>query len=374
MLAQDLLPDPPMSNKRIAVAMSGGVDSSVAAALLLDAGYEVVGFTMQLWPRDQQAELPPEMRGCCGLDAVDRARRVATALGIRHYVLNLREKFEALVIDPFCDEYARGRTPNPCIRCNTFVKFGPLLQRAREIGAEKLATGHYARVTYDESSSRWKLLVGVDQTKDQSYSLYGLNQEQLSRAIFPLGEMTKEETRKRAAELQLATATTPESQEICFITGEDYRHYLARKRPDVVTPGAIVNCEGKQLGRHRGVAFYTIGQRQGLGVASGEPMYVVGIDVAKNRLIVGRADELEAKGLMTTEVNYVAVAALPPEGKKLAVKIRYGAKAVPCTARPEHGKVRVEFARPQRAVSPGQAVVLYDGEAVALGGVIEHAL
>ena len=363
-----------MSTERIAVAMSGGVDSSVAAALLLDAGYEVVGFTMQLWPRDQQAEVPPGVRGCCGLDAVDRARRVATALGIRHYVLNLRERFEALVIDPFCDEYAQGRTPNPCIRCNTFVKFGRLLQRAREIGAEKLATGHYARLAYDEISARWKLLTGRDQAKDQSYSLYGLNQEQLSRAIFPLGDMTKEETRKRAAELGLATAETPESQEICFIIGEDYRQYLARRRPEVAIPGPIVDREGRQLGRHRGVAFYTIGQRQGLRAACGEPLYVVGIDVTRNQLIVGKAEELEAKGLVMGAVNFVSLAELPAKGLGLTVKIRSGAKPVACEARPEDGKARVEFARPQRAVSPGQAAVLYDGEAVALGGVIEQGL
>ncbi|HUU54008.1 MAG TPA: tRNA 2-thiouridine(34) synthase MnmA [Armatimonadota bacterium] len=360
-----------MSGERVAVAMSGGVDSSVAAALLLEQGYEVVGFTMQIWPRDMEAEVPAELRGCCGVDAVDSARRVARTLDIRHYVLNLREAFERFVIDPFCDEYARGRTPNPCIRCNTFVKFGPLLRRAREIEAEKLATGHYARVAYDERVGRWKLLQGADVRKDQSYSLYGLSQEQLSRAVFPLGEMTKQEVRRRAGELGLASAERPESQEICFIAGEGYREYLARRRPEVVRPGPIVDREGRQVGRHRGVAFYTIGQRQGLGVAHGRPLYVVGIEVEANRLIVGEEEEGEFRGLMMGEVNYVSLAGLPAEGMVLAAKIRSGGRPAACGARPEGGRVRVEFEEPQWAVSPGQGAVCYEGEAVALGGTIE---
>jgi len=355
---------------RVAVAMSGGVDSSVAAAVLLEQGCEVVGFTMQIWPRDMQPEVPAELRGCCGLDAVDSARRVARTLGIRHYVLNLREAFERFVIDPFCDEYARGRTPNPCIRCNTFVKFGPLLQRAAEIEAERLATGHYARVAFDEQSSRWKLLRGADRQKDQSYSLYGLGQEQLSRAIFPLGEMSKQEVRSRAAELGLSSAERPESQEICFISGAGYRDYLARRRPEVVQPGAIVDREGRQLGRHQGVAFYTIGQRRGLRVAGGKPLYVIGIDVGRNRLIVGGDEQAGFDGLAMEEVNYVSRGELPAEGMALAVKIRSTGPAAPCRAEPEEDGVRLRFEPPQRAVSPGQAAVCYEGEEVALGGTI----
>jgi len=356
---------------RVAVAMSGGVDSSLAAALLLQQGFEVVGLTMQLWPREREEDMPPAMRGCCGLDAIDSARRVARHLGIRHYVSNLREPFERFVIDPFCDEYAEGRTPNPCIRCNTFVKFGPLLHRAREIGCGKLATGHYARVLHDDHGDRWKLLRGADQTKDQSYSLYGLRQDQLSHALFPLGDLTKAETRRKAAELGLPAAERAESQEICFITGEDYRRYLERRRPEVLIPGPIVDMAGRQIGRHRGIAFYTIGQRQGLGVAAGKPLYVLGIDAAANRLIVGERDEAEFRGLVMREVNHVSAAGLPETGMKMAVQIRSTARPVACHARLEGERVVVEFAKPERAVAPGQAAVCYDGDAVALGGVIE---
>jgi tRNA-specific 2-thiouridylase len=354
--------------------MSGGVDSSLAAALLLEQGFEVVGFTMQLWPRRREEEAPPGLRGCCGLEAIDSAKRVARHLGIRHYLLNLREPFERFVIDPFCDDYAEGRTPNPCIRCNTFVKFGPLLHRALEIGAQKLATGHYARVCFDDSAGRWMLLRGVDSAKDQSYSLYGLTQEQLSRALFPLGDFTKKETRRRAAALSLPTAERAESQEICFITGENYRQYLERRRPEVVAPGPIVDRHGNQIGRHRGVAFYTIGQRQGLRLARGKPLYVVGIDVDHNRLIVGGMQDAQAAGLLMREVNYLSIAGLPQQGVKLAAKIRSGTVPSPCIAKPEGDRVRVDFDRPEWAVSPGQAAVCYHGEAVAVGGVIESAL
>jgi len=360
-----------MTGGRIAVAMSGGVDSSAAAAALLGQGYEVVGFTMQIWPRDMEGEVPTELRGCCGADAVDSARRVARGLGIRHYVLDLREQFERFVIDPFCDEYARGRTPNPCIRCNTFVKFGPLLRRAEEIEAGKLATGHYARVAYDNRTDRWQLLTGVDERKDQSYSLYGLSQEHLSRAVFPLGEMTKQEVRALAAELGLASAQRPESQEICFIAGERYADYVARRRPDVARPGPIVDRDGRQVGRHRGVAFYTVGQREGLGVAHERPLYVVAIDVEKNRVIVGEREEAQSRGLLMGDVNYVSRANLPAGGVGVAAKIRSVGRPAACTARPEGEKVRLQFAEPQWAVAPGQAAVCYEGEKVAFGGTIE---
>ncbi len=360
-----------MSGRRVAVAMSGGVDSSVAAALLLEQGCEVVGLTMQIWPREAEESAPPGLRGCCGLEAIDSARRVASTLGIRHYVLNLREPFEQLVIDPFCDEYAAGRTPNPCIRCNTFVKFGPLLKRAAQVEADKLATGHYARAAYDEQSDRWQLLSGADEAKDQSYSLYGLNQEQLSRAAFPLGEMSKEEVRRRAEGLGLPSAERPESQEICFVSGRRYREYLARRRPDLLRPGPIVDRDGRQLGRHRGIAFYTIGQREGLGVSRRTPLYVIDIDVDDNRLVVGEAEEAAARGLVMGDVNYVSIADLPTEGRPLRAKIRSAGRGAACLARPDGDGVRVEFAEPQWAVSPGQAAVCYDGDAVAFGGIIE---
>jgi tRNA-specific 2-thiouridylase len=363
-----------MKRERVAIAMSGGVDSSVAAALLVERGYEVVGFTMQIWPRGSTAEMPPELHGCCGLDALDSARRAARDLRIRHYVLDLREPFQRLVIDPFCDEYVRGRTPNPCIRCNTFVKFGALLHRARQIDATHLATGHYARVRYDEQSGRWALLTGVDRAKDQSYSLYGLSQEHLARALFPLGEMNKSDTRARAADLGLEVAERPDSQEICFVSDAGYKEYLRRRRPEAARRGPIVDRAGRQIGMHEGIAFYTIGQRQGLGISHSTPLYVTGVDAERNRLIVGDESQLQAHGLLTRDANYVSVAELPGGGIRLAAKIRYGAAAVECRAYPVGRGVRLTFAAPQSAVTPGQAAVCYEGEAVALGGTIETAV
>jgi len=362
-----------MTRERVAVAMSGGIDSSVAAALLVEQGHEVVGLTMQIWPRQPSEEAPPGVRGCCGLDAFDSARRVARTLGIRHYVLDLRAAFERLVVAPFCDDYARGRTPNPCIRCNTQIKFGALLRRAEEIGASRLATGHYARLCYDQERPRWLLLRGVDKTKDQSYSLYALRQDQLARALFPLGHMTKSQTRAEAARLGLPVAEEQESQEICFVSEAGYGEYLRSRRPEVAQPGPIVDREGRQLGRHRGIACYTIGQRQGLRVAAGKPLYVVGIDVDGNRLIVGEEEEVKFHRLVMREVNHVSLARLPAGGKKLCAKIRSGAPLAACAAWPVEGEVRLEFARPQRAVAPGQAAVCYEGEAVALGGIIQSA-
>jgi tRNA-specific 2-thiouridylase len=336
---------------------------------------------MHVWPRETE-EAYAGLRTCCGLDAVEDARRVARTLGIRHYLLNLRQAFARLVIDPFCDEYARGRTPNPCIRCNTHVKFGPLLGRAREIGATHLATGHYARVGYDETRRRWVIQQAVDRAKDQSYTLYGLTQEQLARALFPLGELRKDQTRALAAQLGLLVAQKPDSQQICFVPSGPYGEYVVRRRPEAAEPGPIVDREGRQLGRHRGIAFYTIGQRQGLRLARGRPVYVVGIDVEHNVVTVGGEDDLKARGLVMGEVNYMALAGPPlrlrsgqaADGAKLAVKIRYGASPAICRVWPQRDTLRVDFARRQRAVAPGQAAVCYDGEAVAFGGVIQAAL
>lgn len=351
--------------------MSGGVDSSVTAARLLEQGYEVVGLTMQIWPRE--AEACPGTRGCCGWEAVEEARRVAQALGIRHYVLDLREAFQRLVIEPFCDDYVQGLTPNPCILCNTHVKYEELLGRAEQIGATRLATGHYARLRRDDETGRWALLRAVDEAKDQSYALYDLSQERLSRALFPLGEVTKREVRRRAASLRLPVAEKPESQQICFVTGEKCGEYVARLRPGSVRPGPIVDKEGKQIGRHRGLPHYTVGQRQGLGIAHTRPLYVIAIDAQANRLIVGEEEDLEAEGLVMQQVNYVAWPSLPPEGAEATVKIRYGAPPEPCWARVEGRGARLEFTHPLRAVTPGQAAVCYHGEAVAFGGVIARS-
>ena len=360
-----------MKRERVAIAMSGGVDSSVAAALLLEEGYDVVGLTMQIWPRDQEQDACPGVRACCGVDAVTDARRVAHTLGIPHYVINLRDAFQQLVIDEFCAEYIRGRTPNPCIRCNTYVKFGDLLQRAREIDAEKLATGHYARVAFYEAHQRWAIWRAVDRTKDQSYALYDLRQEQLARALFPLGEMRKTQTRAKAREIGLIVSEKPESQQICFVAERSYRDYLARSRPEVSQPGPIVDRDGRQIGRHKGIAFYTVGQRHGLRIAHRSPLYVTGIDAEHNRLTVGGEEDLDSRGLLMRDVNFMSIAALPDEGLALRAKIRYGASLVSCTAWNEYDGVALRFSRPQRAVAPGQAAVCYAGDAVALGGIID---
>lgn len=356
-----------MSEEPVAVAMSGGVDSSVAAALLLDQGFRVVGITMRVVPSDP----PPYPRGSRPPDSVEQAARVARALAIPHHAFDLQEPFARHVIDPFCEDYAAGRTPNPCLRCNRFIKFGELLRRAEQLGARRFATGHYARTRRDEPSGRWLLLSGVDKGKDQSYSLYALSQQQLARALFPLGQMTKSQVREIAAQLGLPTADRTDSQEICFLAGQSYGEYLQQHRPGLAAPGPIVDRRGRQLGRHRGIAFYTVGQRQGLRVASGKPFYVIGIDAAGNRLIVGGEDDLLWRGLWMREVNYVSLPSLPPEGKTVSAKVRYSASPAEARAQPENGRVKLDFTRPQRAIAPGQAAVCYRGDTVLFGGNIE---
>ncbi len=362
-----------MTRERIAVAMSGGVDSSVAAALLVEQGYEVVGLTMQIWPRDQE-EACPGTSGCCGLDALDDARRVAHALGLRHYVMDLRDAFQRLVIEPFCDSYVEGMTPNPCLLCNTYLKYEELLRRAEAIGATHLATGHYVRLGYDQARERWVLRRAVDGSKDQSYALYDLSQEQLAKALFPLGGMTKAETRRRAVALNLPVAEKPESQEICFVSVGSYGEYVERLRPGAARPGPIVDRQGHQVGRHRGVLHYTVGQRQGLRISHPRPLYVVGIEPAQNRLIVGEEQDLEAAGLIMERVNYVGFRDLPDRGARVSVKIRYNAPPEPCRAVPEGDHVRLAFARPLRAITPGQAAVCYDSDVLAFGGIITSAV
>ena len=360
--------------ERVAVAMSGGVDSSVAAALLLEQGYEVVGLTMQIWPKSPPEEGCPGTSSCCGLEALEDARRVAHALGIRHYVVDLREAFQRLVIEPFCDSYVAGMTPNPCITCNTYLKYTELLRRAEEIGATHLATGHYVRAGYDEARGRWALRQAADTSKDQSYALYDLSQEQLAKALFPLGEMTKAETRRRATSLGLPVAEKPDSQQICFVSEGSYGEYVARLRPGAARPGPIVDREGRQLGRHRGLIHYTIGQRQGLRIAHPRPLYVVGIEPGENRLIVGEEEDLAVAGLAMERVNYVAFSGLPPAGAPVSVKIRYKAQPELGRAVPKGDQVRLDFCHPLRAVTPGQAAVCYDGDVLAFGGIIVSAI
>jgi tRNA-specific 2-thiouridylase len=357
--------------ERIVVGMSGGVDSAVTAALLLEQGYEVIGATMLIWnpPGMDRAE----QGGCCGLGAAEDARRVAARLGIRHYVLDFQDVFYDTVIRNYVDEYRSGRTPNPCIRCNEFVKFGALLRRAEQLGADRVATGHYARVRRDEALERWLLLRGADPRKDQSYALYRLSQEQLSRTLFPLGEMNKEQTRALAAELGLPVAHKPDSQEVCFVPDNDYAAFLGELVPESRREGEVVDPEGRVLGRHRGVAGFTIGQRKGLGIAAPLPLYVTTIDPTANRITVAPGDhpDLYRREVIAADRNLIAVK--EPVGSCLvSAKIRYNMPDRPAVLTlEEEDRLRVVFDEPQRAVTPGQAVVCYDGDVVVCGGVIE---
>ncbi|HLI25937.1 MAG TPA: tRNA 2-thiouridine(34) synthase MnmA [Chloroflexota bacterium] len=361
--------------KRVLVGMSGGVDSSVAAALLVEAGYEVIGVTLNVWPEhDPTQALVERADACCALGAVEDARRVAAQLGIPYYVLNFREVFRRTVMANFAAEYARGRTPNPCVRCNQFVKFDALLARAAALDADYVATGHYARIDRDPASGRWRLRKAVDRHKDQSYVLYVLSQERLARTLFPLGERAKAEVRALAARLGLVTATKPESQEICFVPANDYRAYLARVAPETRRSGPIVDLAGRVLGQHEGIAYYTIGQRRGLGLAVGEPLYVVDILAEENTLVVGPREALFAEGCLVEDVNWVA---LPPLAEPLAAaaRIRYRAEEVACLLAPAGAdQLVVRFAAPQRAVTPGQAIVFYADDVVLAGGTIARRL
>ena len=351
-----------MPQKRVVVAMSGGVDSSMAAVLLKDAGYEVIGVTMQIWPSDEQTRFG----GCCGIDAVEDAKRVANKLGIPHYVMNFRDIFAQTVIANFCQEYSLGRTPNPCIRCNQYVKFDALLERAKELDADFIATGHYARI--EQSPNGYRLLKAVDPTKDQSYFLYTLGQRELQHLLLPIGNLHKAEVRRLATERGLPTATRPDSQDICFIPDNDYREFIAEHVP--LESGDIVDTKGKVLGKHRGLALYTVGQRQGLGLASDKRLYVLKLDASSNRLVAGTEDELLCDKLFANELSWVSGEA-PGEPINVTAKVRYKSPEAAAKVHPRDGVAEVQFHQLQRAIAPGQAVVFYQGEAVLGGGIIE---
>ncbi len=355
---------------RVIVGMSGGVDSSVTAALLKQAGHDVVGVTLNVWP---QLDGIPEVEredACCALGAVEDARRVADRLEIPYYVLNFREVFEDTVIKDFVRTYASGRTPNPCIRCNQFVKFDALLVKARQLGADFVATGHYARIEHGTGpGGSHRLRKAADPNKDQSYVLYVMSQERLGAALMPLGDLTKVETRRIAADLGLGVADKPESQEICFVPFRRYGEFIELYAPDALQPGKIVDTSGAVVGEHRGVALHPVGQRRGLGVATGQPLYVTEIQPETNTVVVGPAEALSKASCLVEEVNWIA-GPLPAEPLRATAKVRYRARDVPCMVRREGDGLRVDFDEPQRAVTPGQALVVYDREYVLGGGTI----
>ena len=347
--------------------MSGGVDSSVTAALLKEEGHEVIGISMQVW--DHSRFSGESFGSCCSLDDIHDARRVAEQLDIPFYVVNFEEEFQRLVIDDFVAEYFRGRTPNPCVRCNQRVKFELLLRKAGELGADFLATGHYARIERDDTG-RCRLLTGIDRGKDQSYFLFTLTQQQLGRTLFPLGGMTKPEVRRLAARFALRVAEKGESQEICFIPDNDYVRFLEEERAPGLLSGKIVDSRGKVLGTHDGTYRYTVGQRKGLGIAHPQPLYVLRVDAERREVVVGERDELDAGGLVAGNINWVVS---PPTAPfEATCKIRYRHQPVPCRVEPlpEH-RAEVRFLQPEKSVTPGQAVVFYQGDVVLGGGWIE---
>jgi tRNA-specific 2-thiouridylase len=363
----------------IAVAMSGGVDSSTVAAMLRADGHTIIGLTMQLWNQRRLAGhegMPESVQGrCCSLDDVFDARRVAEHIGIPYYVVNHEERFEREVVRPFVAEYLSGRTPIPCSLCNNHLKFDQLLVVARQIGAERVATGHYARVAYDETSGRWLLRRPADKSKDQTYFLFGLTQDQLSRTLFPLGDMTKPQVRDLARQHGLALAEKPDSQEICFVPGGDYKRFIdayladqGEALPD--TAGELVTTSGEVIGEHHGIHNFTVGQRKGLGVATGSPLYVIQISGANKQVIVGGEENLYSRTLRGRRVNLIAVDDLH-EPMRVTVKIRHRHEpALALIEKSDNDEILVTFDEPQRAITPGQAAVFYDGDTVVGGGWI----
>ena len=357
-----------MEKKKVVVGMSGGVDSSVAAWLLKNQGYDVIGVTMQIWQDEEEAAME-EHGGCCGLSAVDDARRVAAALDIPYYVMNFKKEFKENVIDYFIDDYLHGRTPNPCIACNRYVKWESLLKRSLDIGAEYIATGHYARVE-KLSNGRYAIRNSATAAKDQTYALYNLTQEQLKRTLMPVGEYSKDQIRVMAEKIGLPTAHKKDSQEICFVDDNDYAGFIDGYGQGKVPEGNFVDKDGKVLGRHKGITRYTIGQRKGLGLSLGYQAFVLEIRPDTNEVVIGTNEDLMTTRVRANKLNFMTVEDLEGEMRVFA-KIRYNHKGDWCTVR-KTGEDEIEciFETPQRAVTPGQALVLYDGDYVLGGGTI----
>ena len=354
--------------KKVVVGMSGGVDSSVAAYLLKQQGYDVVGVTMQIW-QDESHEEIENKGGCCGLSAVDDARRVAAMLDIPYYVMNFKSEFKRDVIDYFVREYLAGRTPNPCIACNRYVKWESLLTRSIQIGADYIATGHYARIC-ELPNGRYAIRNSVTAKKDQTYALYNLTQEQLKRTLMPIGDYTKEQVRKIAEDIGLMVAGKPDSMEICFVPDNDYASFIEKETGVTSVPGDFVDVDGNVIGKHKGVIHYTVGQRKGLGIALGKPAFVVAIRPEQNQVVIGEDRDVYTERLYANNLNFMAVDDIS-EPVHVKAKIRYSHEGAYCTVRKiDSDTIECIFDQPVRAVTPGQAVVLYDGEYVLGGGTI----